>query len=199
MVPEIWTCADLQNGPQKKQVAFSVLPIRPATPPPNPSQATSADEPSAFDVVPGEASDHMAFLSEPWAIELSRGYHFKLMFGSTYYVASMVNRTALTLIPTSDNNNDGIHLVFSNNTGKRKHETVRSCYLAPAPLRRVTKELEAVILQGEKKGQIFQVLSVNKKKEICKLQAVDQHRFEEQLGNICIVVRHQQTGCECAL
>ena len=130
VVPEIWVCADLQNGPQKKFEAFPdlQLPIRPGTPPCDPPQAMPADEPSAFDVIPGEANDHTAFLSEPWAFGMSTRYHFKLTFRGSYYVASMVNRTALVLGKTGDN----IQIVFSDNNGKKKQETVKSRYLAPA-------------------------------------------------------------------
>ena len=99
VVPEIWVCADLQNGPQKKFEAFPdlQLPIRPGTLPCDPPQAMPADEPSAFDVIPGEANDHTAFLSKPWAFRMSTRYYFKLTFRGSYYVTSMVNRRCLSL------------------------------------------------------------------------------------------------------
>ena len=52
VVPEVWLCGDLQNGPQKKLEVFSTLslPIRSVTPSPDSSQTMPADEPSAFDV-----------------------------------------------------------------------------------------------------------------------------------------------------
>lgn len=188
----------MQNGPQKKFEEFTnfELPIRSATPPPSdPPQAIPADEPSAFDVIPGEAIDHTAFLSEPWALELSGRYHFKLTFRGSYYVASMVNRTAVVL----DKTGDDIRLIFSDNNSKKRQETVKSRYLAPAPVRRVTKGLEVAVIHGERKGQVFQVKSINKKQEISKLLAANRGQWEEQLCNLCIVVRHEQTGCDCAL
>lgn len=189
----------MQNGPQKKLEVFSDLPVRPATPPPsNPAASMPIDEPSAFNVIPGESSDRTAFLSEPWALELSKRYHFRMVFNGSYYVVSLVGRTALTLVPSSCGK-DGIHLGFSNNHGKKKHETIKSCYLSAAPLRRVTKDLEVAVLQGQRQGQVFRVQSLNKKREICRLLAADRHMCEEPIRNICIVMHHKQEGCECAL
>lgn len=171
-------------------------PIRSATPSYNPPQAiAAADEPSAFDVIPGEAIDRNAFLSEPWALQLSERYHFKLTFGGSYYVASMVNRTALVL----SKNDDDILLVFSDNNSRKRRETVKSSYLAPTPVRRVTKDLEVAIIYGEKQGQVFRVKSINKMQESAKLLSADRGQCEEQLCNLCIVVCHEQIGCDCTL
>lgn len=75
------------------------LPVHPATPRPlSPPQGKLTEEPSAFDVIPGKASEHIAFLLEQWAIDMSLLYHFKLTFDHSYPVASMWNHTALTLI-----------------------------------------------------------------------------------------------------
>ena len=202
VVPEVWLCGDLQNGPQKKLEVFSTLslPIRSVTPSPDSSQTMPADEPSAFDVIPGETSDRIAFLSEPWAVELSKHHHFKLAFSGSYYIASMVGRTALTVIPTSSASNSGdIDIVFSNNHGTRRRGTVKSCYLFPARLSRVTKDLEVAVLHGERRGQTFRVRSLNKKLETCKLLATDRRQCEERFVNICIVLPHKREGCECAM
>ena len=168
-------------------------------PSPDPSQTMPADEPSVFDVIPGETSDRIAFLSEPWAVELSKHHHFKLAFSGSYYIASMVGRTALTVIPTSSASNSGdIDIVFSNNHGTRRRGTVKSCYLFPARLSRVTKDLEVAVLHGERRGQTFRVRSLNKKLETCKLLATDRRQCEERFVNICIVLPHKREGCECA-
>ena len=136
VIPEIWLCANLQNKPQKRLVEYSgIPPVHPGTPPGLP-QVESSDDPSGFDVIPGETSDHIAFLSESWATNLSKHYHFRLAFTGSYYITSMINHTALKLIPICfEGKGDGIHLAFSNNHGRRKQETVGSHYLAPAPCR----------------------------------------------------------------
>ena len=197
VVPEIWVCADLQNGPQKKFEAFPdlQLPICPSTPPCDPPQVMPTDEPSVFDVIPGEAIDHTAFLSEPWAFGMSTHYHFKLTFCGSYYVASMMNCTALALGKTGDN----IQIVFSDNNGKKKQETVKSRYLAPAHVWWVTKGLKVAVIHGERRGQVFWVQSINKKWETSKLLSAHWGHWEEQLCKLCIVVCHEQTGCDCAL
>ena len=107
----------------------------------------------------------------------------------------MVNRTALVLGKTGDN----IQIVFSDNNGKKKQETVKSHYLAPAHVRRVTKGLEVAVIHGERRGQVFWVQSINKKRETSKLLSAHWGHWEEQLCKLCIVVRHEQTGCDCAL
>lgn len=211
-VAEIWVCGDLQNGPQQKLVLLpDHSPTRPATPPPsaplNLSQDMPVAEPSSFDVQPGENSGHIAetrhpiaFLSEPWAIELSKRYHFRMMFGITYEVVAIVGRTALTLIPASyDSSHECIQLAFSDNRAIKKQETIKSRHVAPAPLRKVTKDLEVAVLQGERRGQTFRVHSLNKKRETCKLWVADRQKCEERFGNICIVVPHKPEHCECAL
>ena len=85
-----------------------------------PAADYTAPAPSSpsFIEIPGETSDRIAFLLEPWAVKLSKHHHFKLAFSGSYYIASMVSRTALTVIPTSSASNSGdIDIVFSNNHG----------------------------------------------------------------------------------
>ena len=199
MIPEIWLCADLQNKSQKRLVEYSgILPVHPGMPPGLP-QVESSDDPSGFNVVPGKTSDHIPFLSESWATNLSKHYHFRLAFTSSYYIASMINHTALTLIPIHfEGKGDGIRLAFSNNHGRRKQETVGSHYLAPAPLRKVTKDLGVMVLHGVRQGHAFRAQSLKKKQETCKLLAVDGHQCEEKFGKVCILVPHKQGGCECS-
>ena len=143
------------------------LPVCPATPCPSSPQGKLAEEPSAFNVIPGEASEHIAFLSEQWAIDMSLLYHFKLAFDHSYPVSSMWNHTALTLIRAGfQSGNVNILLAFSNNQGKKKREAVGARYLAPAPVLKVQCDLKVVVLYGERKGCIFEVCSINKSREI---------------------------------
>ena len=204
MSPEIFQCADLQNGYPKQtqtqtQKLPAPLPVRSTTPrPSNPPQDELAEEPSAFDVVPGEASEHIAFLSEQWAIDASSEYHFKLVFDRSYPVSSMWNRTALTLAPVGFRSGDeDIILAFSDNHGKKKKETVRSRYLAPAPVRKVQRNLKVVVLYGERKGQIFEVCATNTKQKICKLRLENRKQCEEAWDNVCIVMPHAPECCQC--
>ena len=92
--PETWLCADLQNGSQKWWQCHAIL--CPGTPCPS-----HIDEPSTFNVVPGKASKCTAFLPEQWVINMSFNHHFKLMFNTSYPVASMINHTGSTLVPAS--------------------------------------------------------------------------------------------------
>ena len=176
------------------------LPVHPATPhPSSPPQGKLTEEPSAFDVVPGKASEHMAFLSEQWAINMSLLYHFKLAFDHSYPVASMWNRTALTLIGAGFQSSDAnIVLAFSNNQGKKKREAVRAHYLALAPVLKVQRDLKVVVLYGERKGRIFEVCSTNKKEGKCKLHLENRKQCEEPWCNVCIVIPHAPEHCQCA-
>lgn len=201
MLPEKWRCADLQNGNQKQpeeqseEQFDSHLAIRPSTPrPSSPLQGEAVDKPSAFDVEPGEAGELMAFLSESWADKMTSQYHFKLAFRSSYPVMSLYNRTALTIGSASSQD---ILLAFSDNLGKRKREITKLRYLAPASVTKVPKALKVVVMAGERRGQVFEVHSTNKKRQICKLRLENQKPFEEQWSNICVVLPHAEIGCEC--
>jgi hypothetical protein len=155
-------------------------------------------EPSAFDIVPGEAGNPLAFPSEQWAIDMSSEHHFKLAFDRSYPVGSMWNLTAFTLIrPEFQSGDEEILVAFSDNHGSKKRETVKSCHLAPAPVRKVERNLKVVVLYGERKGQIFEVGSTNKKREICKLRLEDRKQCEELWYNICIVMPHAPEYCQC--
>ena len=156
------------------------LPVHPVTPHPSSPQGELAEEPSAFNVVPSKASEHIAFLSEQWAIDMSSLYHFKLAFDHSYPVASMWNHTALTLIRASFQSDDvNILLAFSNHQGKKKREAVGAHYLAPAPVLKVQCNLKVVVLYGERKGCIFEVCSINRKQGRCKLHLENHKQCEE--------------------
>ena len=130
--PKTWLCVDLLNGSQKWWQCHAILhPGTPCPGTPHPSQWDDIDEPSAFDVIPGEASECTDFLSEKWAIDMSFNHHFKLMFNTSYPVASMINHTGFTLVPASiQSQSQDILLAFSNNHGKkekRDYKVLSSC------------------------------------------------------------------------
>ena len=88
---------------------------------------------------------------------------------------------ALTLTQTWFQSGDRyILIVFSDNHGKKKREVVRTCDLVPASVLKVQSNPKVVVLYGERKGQIFEVCSTNKRQQICKLHLENHKKCKEQ-------------------